>query len=384
MPPGDPYSELASLRIERKQPKTTSGGRRLPWGWIVVLAVLGGGGYLAYPRARQLIEERTLPEVPTAMVVKSGGPTTVLVGSGYVNAETDVVIGVTTGGRLMRRPIRKGDRVRRGQLIAQLDDSELRAQLDLAKAQLADSERTLKRAEMLREMKAGTEADFEKALSARDIARANIAVLDARIKQMRVVAPMDATVIETLAEPGEILMPAAAGQTVGKGSGIAKIADLRRTVVEVDVNESDVSRIAIGQRADITLDSHAGRQFAGRVLELARQADKAKATVQAKVLFEAPEAGVLPGMSAKVQFRPKQAEKVEAPRVVMPKKALLPGGNAVFLVQSGKATRRVVETRDLPGAADLVEVVMGVGEGDVVVTGELDRLTDGMTLPKKK
>ena len=384
MPPGDPYSELASLRIERKEPRVTGGGRRIRWGWLLVLGALGAGGYLAYPRARQAIDERTLPEIPTAMVVKTGGPTTVLVGSGYVNAETDVVIGVTTGGRLMRRPIKKGDRVRRGQVIAQLDDSELRAQLDLAKAQLAEAERTLKRAEMLREMKAGTEADYDKAMSTRDIARASIAVLDARIKQMRVSSPMDATVIETLAEPGEILMPAAAGQGVGKGSGIAKIADLRRTVVEVDVNESDVARVAIGQRAEISLDSHAGRQFAGRVLELARQADKAKATVQAKVLFEAPEAGILPGMSAKVQFRPKQPENAAAPRVVLPRKALLAGGNAVFLVQGGKVVRRVVETRDLPGSADTVEVVMGVAEGDLVAAGELERLTDGMTLPKKK
>src|SRR5438309_787802 len=79
-----------------------------------------------------------------AMLVKVGGPQTVLVGTGYVNAETDAVVGVTIGGRLERLFIKKGARVRRGQVLAQLDDADFRAQLALARAQLAEAERNWK------------------------------------------------------------------------------------------------------------------------------------------------------------------------------------------------------------------------------------------------
>jgi RND family efflux transporter MFP subunit len=382
VPPGDPLADLASLRIERKEPNT-SGGRRLPWGTMFILGVLIAGGVYAYPRIAREAAQRMMAEPPTAMVVKTGGPQTVLVGSGYVNTESKSIVGVTTGGRLVRRLVKKGDRVRRGQLIASLDSSELDAQLTLARAQLAEADRNLKRAEMLKEMKAGTEQDFDRALSARDIARAQIGVLDARIKQMRISSPIDGMVIETLAEPGEILMPSPAGASAGPGSGIAKVADLSKTVVEVDVNEADLGRLVVGQGGDISLDAYPGKSFSGRVLELARQADKAKATVQVKVLFDKPDAGVLPGMSAKVQFRPQKKEAEQPIKLVMPRSALMVG-SSVFVAKDGKAEKRTVEIKEIAGSGDTVEVVSGVSEGELVLTGELDKITHGMTLPKKK
>lgn len=392
MPSADPFQDLQSLRIERKEPRTSEGsGRRVPWGKLVVLGVLVGGGVLAYPRLKQEAVQLRMEPPPTAMVVKTGGPATVLVGSGYVNAETDAIVGTTVGGRITRLAVKKGDRVRRGQLIAQLDDKELRAQLALARAQLAEAERNLKRSEMLMQMNAGTAQDHDRFLSARDIARAQIGVLDVKIDQMRVLAPMDGTVLETLADPGEIVMPSVGtGSTTSTGQGgIARVADLSRTVVEVDVNESDLGRLALGQKADVSLDAYPNRPFSARVLELARTADKAKATVQVKVLLDRPDAGVLPGMSAKVQFRPQKSEAEQPVRLVMPKQALLPGspvgpGGSVFVVREGKAEQRAVETRPVDGAADQLEVVSGVSEGEIVITGALEKITPGMSLPTKK
>src|SRR5262245_19646740 len=122
--PGEPSAldELRSLQIDRGQaPGSRRARRRLPWGWLIALLVVGALAYLVREPVLRWYAEQTTPPPETAVVVKVGGAETVLSSSGYVNADQVVTVGSTIPGRLRAVLVDKGDHVRRGQLLAQLE-----------------------------------------------------------------------------------------------------------------------------------------------------------------------------------------------------------------------------------------------------------------------
>ncbi len=390
----DQLAALASLKIHRAGTREEFGSgpepelgrerhrRRVPWGWLILPAVLGGGGFFLWRPAKQLYMDKTLPPPEQSLVIRAGGPQVLLTASGYVNAEAVVDVGTTISGRLRKLEVKKGDHVKRGQVLAIVDDEELVAQRMLARANLGDAVRTLDRAAALLKSGAGTPQEVDKSQAAVDVGRANLALVDARLKQTRIVSPIEGKVLDTLADPGEILsmMPttAAAG-----GMAIVRLADLSKTVVEVDVNEADIGKLTVGQPADILLDAYPDKRYQGKLLEIAQIADKAKATVQVKVRVASPDDDVRPNMSAKVIFRPQGTNLAETGKLVVSRRALLaPGGSSVFVVKNGRIERRAVETK--PAEGDLIEVVSGLAEGDMVLTSQLDRWRDGDKLPETK
>jgi RND family efflux transporter MFP subunit len=342
----------------------------------VVACVLGVAVWLGREPAVRFYAEHTTPPPDTAPVVKTGGAEVVLTASGYVNADAVVVVGTTVSGRLRALLVDRGDRVTKGQLIARLEDDELRAELGVQEASLARDRRTLARQQQLARSSATTQEQVDNAHSQVASDRASIDLIGARLQQTRIVSPIDGKVLERLVEPGNIVSP-----TTG---GLLRLADLRRTVVEVDINEGDIGRLHGQQPAEVRLDAFPGRGYAAHVQELAQIADKAKATIQVKVLLEAPDDDVRPGMSAKVTFRPVPGAPVEPERLVVPARALIEGGQAVWVVAAGRVERREVQTRPLPAKGDRVEVVRGLSEGDTVITSGQDALRPGQKIAAKK
>jgi RND family efflux transporter MFP subunit len=369
--------ELRSLRIDRgpqSRAQARPGTRRSTRLLILfaVLAVLVASVALLRQPASRLLAERTGPMPETAIVVKTGGASAILVGSGYINADAVVTLGSTIPGRLRTVLVEKGDRVRRGQLLAQLEDDELRAELQVQRAALERDLKTATRHETLARGGATTMEALDTAHSQVASDRASLQLTEARLRQTRILSPLDGTVLERLAEPGSIV-----GPTTG---AIFRLADMRKTVVEVDINEADLARLRVGQPADVALDAVPKHSYAGHLRELAQIADRAKAAVQGKVLLDAPDGEVRPGLSAKVTFRPSDAAR-QPEQLVVPEAALLPG-DAVLVVRDGRVERRVVETRPLGNGTSAV--VRGLSEGEVVVTTEKERLQPGQKLPRRE
>ena len=138
-----PVGDLSRLRIDRD-----TGGRRrwVPW---AVLLVLAAGGAALYPNARAYVAERRAPEVETGRVTQvvttPGGSTAlpVLVASGYVVARRSSDVGVKMGGRLARLRFEEGTRVRKGEVIAEIEHADVDAQLEASRRAVAEGEAQL-------------------------------------------------------------------------------------------------------------------------------------------------------------------------------------------------------------------------------------------------
>jgi len=253
---------------------------------------------------------------PATMVspMRSGA---VLIASGYVVAQRKAAVASKGTGRLVYLGVVEGDRVRVGQVIARIEDADVRAQLaeaqanlDLSRADLRDAERALARERMLMDSNSTSQASYDAAEARYQRVKANIAVAQAALQSAQVAlentvirAPFDGTVLTKNADVGEVVAPLAA--SAFSKSAVVTVADLRSLQVEADVAESNLEAVSPGQPCEIVLDAYPDARYPGSVAMIVPTADRAKATVQVKVAFRSYDARVLPEMSAKVHFLPR-------------------------------------------------------------------------------
>ncbi len=385
--------DLARLRIDRSEPPPgPRGGTRfaVPAGIGVVLIVLA---VVLWPRLFPgAIEVRTAVAAATGGAASPGGG---ISASGYVVARTKASVSAKVPGRLAYLGVGEGSVVRRGEVIARLENDDFRAAVDAAEARLRQltierdqAERDLERATRLHERRLLSDAELEtqsarlRSLAAQaDAARAQLALSRASLDNTIVTAPFDGTVLRKDAEVGEFVAPSTAGGGLTR-SAIATMADLRTLEVEVDVNEAYISRIRNGQSCRITLDAYPDTSFAGRVRQVVPTADRQKATVQVKVSILDRDRRILPEMGAKVEFAPpgdSESETGPVPprRVLAPAAAVVGSGSdaRVWVVSGGRAAARTVETGVARG--EQVEIRSGLSGGESVILSPPPGLEDG-------
>lgn len=379
-PRGPNIRELESLRIARSaEPKKPS--RIIPVLVIlVILAVVGVAGWAVY--------QRTLgrpPEVQTATVIlkQAGQAGTVLTGSGYIVTQHKyIVIGTKILGQIVAEPIEEGQHVKVGDLLARIDDRDYQAQLRQANADrdLAVANVNLKgaRAARIRELHkegvqskdalddaenqlAVAEAELNKAVGAIDFAKFNVS-------QTVIKSPINGVVLQKYRELGDTIT--AFGQSPGGGGAtdIAQLADLSDMRCEVDINESDIAKVTMGTPATVIPDAYPDNPFPARVVKIYPEADRQKGTVKVEVKILQPDLKIIkPEMSAKVTFQSITTQKVAAPMVLVPKKAIVTEGNAnsVWVVRGDLAhSIAIVLGREFQ---DGVEVRSGLSGGETVI-----------------
>jgi RND family efflux transporter MFP subunit len=247
----------------------------------------------------------------------------------------------------------EGDRVRAGQVIARIEDADVRAQLAqaqanfaLSRAELRDAERSLVREKTLLDSNFSSQAVYDAAETRVERVKAGIAVAQAAVQSAEVAlentvirAPFAGTVLTKNADVGEVVAPLAGGAF--SKSAVVTIADLSSLQVEADVAESNLESISVDQPGEIVLDAYPDVRYPGSVAKIVPTADRAKATVQVKVAFRSYDSRVLPEMSAKVHFLPRPSrEAVDTqPVLVVPGTAIVErnGRSVVFVVERGRA-----------------------------------------------
>src|SRR5436189_1195353 len=387
-------ADLAALRINRSPEATEAApaGRARRWLLIglptaailvvgAVFVITGGALSAALP----------VHLTPATMVspMRSGA---VLIASGYVVAQRKAAVASKGTGRLVYLGVVEGDPVRVGQVIARIEDADVRAQLaeaqanlDLSRADLRDAERALAREHMLMDSNSTSQASYDAAEARYQRVKANIAVAQAALQSAQVAlentvirAPFDGTVLTKNADVGEVVAPLA-GSAFSK-SAVVTIADLGSLQVEADVAESNLEAIGPGQTCEIVLDAYPDVRYPGVVAKIVPTADRAKATVQVKVAFRSYDARVLPEMSAKVHFLPR-ASRVAADTqalLMVPSSAVAErnGRTVVFVVERGRAVEVPVAVGRQVGSS--LAIREGLHPGVQVVDSVGARLRGGV------
>jgi HlyD family secretion protein len=374
--------------------------RRRRWPWIVgalVVLAAGAAAFLGGLGRAQSVETAAVTTAYPSQAV------TALNATGYVVAQRKAAVSSKATGRLEWLGVMEGSRVRKGEVIARLENRDAAAQreqaaanvkvaaanLEQGRAELRDAEANLKRSQDLAQKNyiSGSALDtavarFDKARAAVQSGEASLAVALANLKAQEVAydqtlirAPFDGVVLTKSANVGDNITPfSQAAETKG---AVVTMADMDTLEVEADVAESSLARIKVGQPCEIQLDAVPDHRFPGVVNRIVPTVDRAKATVLVKIKFLEHDSRVLPDMSAKVAFLEREVGAVDRkPVTVVPKQAIVErnGEKAVFVLKDGRAVRTKVESGRVIG--DLVQVA-GVAAGDRVIVKPLDKVSDG-------
>ena len=396
--------DLASLRIDQSARGGT--GRRGPLILllVLVLAVAGAGWVLAGRDAAADVELATV----TAASAGGAGSNSVLNASGYVTARRRATVSSKVTGKVLEVFVEEGKAVRRGQVLARLDDSQIQSMLNVARAQLAAAERAaaedvarLREAELTLERRRQLVTERVISKAELDAAEAQVASLQARIAHaeqqvqvaraqvearktdlddMVVRAPFDGVAISKDAQPGEMISPVSAGGGFTR-TGICTIVDMSSLEIEVDVSESYIKRVREGQPVEAILDAYPDFRIPAHVITTVPAADRQKATVRVRIGFDALDPRILPDMGVKVAFleapAPAGAPADVRPAILVPSRAVRSDGGAsvVFVVQDDRAERRAVRTGSTAG--DRIEVTSGLNPGERIVVDGPATLADG-------
>jgi len=405
---------LKELRIDgshREDHDNNGGPPKWVWGLVVAVVLLALAGAAAWwflagnkPVAVQTVTVRANGQGASADAV--------LQATGYVTARRAATVSAQITGTLTEVLIDEGFKVKKGQVLARLEDSALKAGLAAADAQVRSSQATVgqlraqlaqaeadarRQAELAASGMTTRQAQEQTATAVKTVgaqleaAQRQSEAAQAQARQARVNfdyatvrAPFDGVVTARAAQVGEIISPLSAGGGFTR-TGVGTIVDMDSLEVNVDVNEAYIAQVKPDMPCEAVLDAYPDWKIPAHVLAVIPSADRGKATVKVRVALELKDDRLVPDMGVRVSFlatKPK-AQAAPVPGVLVPPEALTQreGGNAVFVVTDGRAQQRTVKLGADVGKFRLV--TEGVKAGETVVVAPPVELKDGSNVVSK-
>jgi RND family efflux transporter MFP subunit len=383
--------DLAKLKIDKTKVNYHGGKvRKKPLIAAAIVAVV----VLAFILYSAVINPTINVEVSTVSLVYPSQTFTLLNASGYVVAQRKAAVSSKATGRLEWLGVEEGSRVKKGEVIARLEDRDVtatRAQaaanletakfnLVQARAELEDAKTNFTRSKDLLAKGFIAQMDYDSAElrykravagvsaaeAAVNAAQAGLQAAEVAVEYTRIRAPFDAVVLTKDADVGDIVAPF--GASVNARADVVTVADMSSLQVEADVSESNLEKVKAGQPCEIQLDALPDQRFRGVVHMIVPTADRSKASVMVKVRFLDKNLRILPEMSAKVAFLERAVTPAEEePRIALNPGAVIERGGKryVFVVASSKVKETPVRVGDKLG--DMLVILEGVKAGDKVV-----------------
>jgi len=392
--------DLASLRIDPNSRAT----QRSKKPNVLIAAIIGLliiGTVVAFAIKNQKVSV----EVAIARPASGSRGTVVLNASGYVTPRRRSTVAAKITGRVKELLVEEGMQVTDGQVIARLDDADAKALLSAAQAELqvaqaaireievnaADAQRTLTRIKNLHRQQVASQENLDHSKAASDAlgARRKLALEQVQASESRLAvarqdlenctvrAPFSGIVVSKDAQVGEMVSPISAGGGFTR-TGIATIVDMNSLEVEVDVNESYIAKVGIGQKVDAVLDAYPDWHIPGSVRTTIPTADRQKATVKVRIAFEQLDPRILPDMGVKVSFLSEaDPSRKAAAQALVPREAVRDsnGTKLAFRVVNNKLEQRTVKLGEERGTE--VEIIDGLSSGDAVVVNGPQDMRDG-------
>jgi HlyD family secretion protein len=391
-------ADLSSLRIDRSShgvgSPRKSGKTKKIVAWLLVIGLIAVGFIVL----KRWLSPAAEVQVTTVSLTSPAQADAVLTASGYVVARRKAAVASKGTGRLVFLGVEEGDKVKKGQVIARLEDDDVvasrdraRENLRLAEADLYEAKKHMERMQSLvrQEMIAQAEFDlaearYKRVIATIDAAKFTLRESEVAVGNTRIIAPFDGTVLKKNADVGEIVAPLA-GAASSKAA-VVTIADMSSLEVDADVSEANITRVTPEQSCEIALDAYPQHRYPGFVTNIVPTADRAKATVMVKIKFKQYDQRVLPEMGAKITFLApgSSADTTNIkPVLTVPAAAVATrdGRQAVFQIREERAVEVPVTTGKKLG--NLIEITSGVKEGDKVITKADEQIKDGARVAVK-
>jgi membrane fusion protein, multidrug efflux system len=332
---------------------------------LAILALLAALAYAWHERARfgPSKPATRITSVHTASVAVRKLPQLLSMQAPLRDGEK-VVVRAPIVGRVAQVLFKEGDRVVRSHVLARLDDSADKAELERARADVAEMQARYRRSAELR-AKGFLGSDQEEAAQhALDEARAHVRAVQARLGAMAVRAPVTGIAAAPAVKVDDV---------VEAGEAVTTLRSLELLPLEVRVPELSLPVAKAGQEMEAAVDEAPGDSYPGKILAVRAANERNARTVEIRAIVRNRDGRLRPGMLAHVQVPTSGARDA----LVVPDEAVLTAGTetAVYKVVDGKAVRQKVELGQDAGTS--VEVVAGLAAGDVVVTAGLAQVRDG-------
>ena len=292
---------------------------------------------------------------------------------GTLRSRQGVMLRPEVSGRIARLSFGDGQRVRRGQLLVQLDDILQVAQVRQAEAQAGIARTNLQRNRELVAQNFVSQSVVDQSAAALEVAMAQVALSKAQLERMKILAPFDGVAG---------IRSVNIGDYVKDGADLVNIEDTSQVWVDFRLPERYLARLKTGQPVEVVLDAMPGRTFKGQVDALDSQLDANGRSLLVRARLANPDGVLRTGMFA----RTRTLFAVRENALVVPEEALVPQGGKQFLIKvvdgpkGDKVSQRLEASLGVrvPGK---VEILAGVAEGDLVVTAGQTRLLRGEALP---
>ena len=302
---------LNNLKIDRSAPPA-AGGQQSSKLYLLAISVLIVGLFWWL-----FLSDDELKEVTTFTVksleMSDASATSILDASGYVVARRRATVSSKMTGKVMKVFIEEGMFVEKGQILAQLDDSTMQADLNYSQSQLNEAKRIFNRTQELAKDELASQAALDAARASVEGLEALNAIRKQVVQDMKILAPFSGVVVYKAAQPGEMISPVSAGGGF-TNTGICTIVDMDSLEVEVDVNEAFINRVKPGQPVITNLNAYPKWDIPSEVIAIIPTADRNKATVKVRIALLEKDERVLPDMGSRVSFLRKVENK--SPEIV--------------------------------------------------------------------
>ena len=284
---------------------------------------------------------------------------------GTIEAIEEITVVSEIDVAVVSLPFEEGGHIKRGELIAQLDDSQLAAEVNRTEALYTQSKASYNRVKSIVEQKAGTPQDLDDALASLKVAEANLKLAKARLDKTHIVAPFDGNVGSRVVSVGTFLRT---------GDAITELANLNEIRISFSAPERFLSQLKRNAEVIVSTPVYTGHEVKGKIIAIEPILDSETRSVKIVARVQNPGQKFRPGMSANVSVI--LSERPEA--LTIPNESVFANGNQsfVFVVNPDSTVKRVAITTGLQ-LANVVEVIQGLEQGAQIVTAGHQKLFPG-------
>lgn len=290
---------------------------------------------------------------------------------GTLRADETTQVSAEIAGRITEINFEEGQRVKKGQSLFQLDDRIDRADLVRAEAQLAQAKLSHDRATALSARSLLSKAELDQTLLALRVAEAEVTAGRTRVEKARVPAPFSGWVGLRQVSPGAYVSP---------GQALVNLEAIDRIKLDFRVPEAELAHLSLGQAAKVMLDALPDEVFEAEVMAINPRASAESRSIELRALIQNTAGRLRPGLFARVQLELGRTNNA----LMVPEAAVFPRGEQNFVYRIDDQDRAaLVEVRLGQREPGYVEIRNGLNGGDEIITGGIQRLSDGMAVQRQ-